>query len=238
MTTTSAPSTTTPSRLALAASGLYVLVTLVHLVAELTGPAALEMWTQVAAMPLLALALWSWTRGPRTRLVRWILAGLALSWLGDSAPNLVRDSGSLDFLVMVGFFLLAQVAYVVAFLPHRGRSVARRGTRAWPLPLLGYLAVLVLFLWWCLPGAGTLAGPVVVYGLVLVGMAVLATGVHGAAALGGALFVLSDGLIALGHFAEWYSLSWQGFAVMSSYLVAQALLVVGVLAANGVARRD
>jgi uncharacterized membrane protein YhhN len=238
MTTTSVsevPSTTAPSRAALTATGLFVLVTLVHLVAELTGPGWLEMWSQIVAMPVLALVLWSRTRAPRGRLVRWTLVGLGLSWLGDSAPNL---AGEHSFIVMVGFFLLAQVAYVIAFWPFRALSIASRSSRGWPLALLAYLVVLVVLLWWCVPGAGALAGPVVVYGTVLVAMAVLSTGVHRVAAIGGALFVVSDSLIALNAFADWYSISWQGFAVMSTYLVAQAMLVYGVLAVNRLAARD
>lgn len=238
MTTTSVsevPSTTAPSRAALTATGLFVLVTLVHLVAELTGPGWLEMWSQIVAMPVLALVLWSRTRAPRGRLVRWTLVGLGLSWLGDSAPNL---AGEHSFIVMVGFFLLAQVAYVIAFWPFRALSIASRSSQGWPLALLAYLVVLVVLLWWCVPGAGALAGPVVVYGTVLVAMAVLSTGVHRVAAIGGALFVVSDSLIALNAFADWYSISWQGFAVMSTYLVAQAMLVYGVLAVNRLAARD
>ena len=238
MTTTSAseaPSTASVSRAALAAAGLYALVTLVHLIAQLTGPGWLEMWSQILAMPVLALVLWTWTRAGRGRLVRWTLVGLGLSWLGDSAPNL---AGEHSFIVMVGFFLLAQVAYVIAFWPFRARGIAVRGSRAWPLPLLAYLVVLLVLLWWCVPGAGALAGPVVAYGTVLVAMAVLATGVHRVAAIGGALFVLSDSLIALNAFADGYSISWQGLAVMSTYLVAQAMLVYGVLVINQLASRD
>lgn len=238
MTTTSAPAApprTSPSRLGLFAAGLFALVAVVHLVAQLTGPGALATWTQVLAMPALALALWAWTRSPRGRLERWTLVGLGLSWLGDSAPKLAGES---SFLVMVGFFLLAQLAYVIAFWPLRARSIAQRSSRAWPLPLAAFALVLVVLLWWCLPEAGALAVPVVLYGTVLVAMAVLATGVHRLAALGGVLFVLSDGLIALDAFAAWFSFEWQGFAVMSTYLVAQALLVAGVLAANRLADRE
>ena len=222
------------SRAALVATASFALVVLVHLVGQLTGPEALRVGTQVLAMPLLALVLLAWTRAPRGHLERWAVVGLGLSWLGDAAPKLAGDH---SFLVMVGFFLLAQVAFVVAFWPRRARSIASRGSRAWPLPLAVYAAVLAVFLWWCVPGAGALAVPVVLYGTVLVAMAVLSTGIHPLAATGGALFVVSDGLIALNAFTDWYALGWLCFAVMSTYLAAQALLVAGVLAANRLAHR-
>lgn len=218
--------------LPLLVTGAYAAVVAAHLVAQVTGPGALRTWTQVVAMPLLALVLGVLVRAPRGRLVRWVLLGLGLSWLGDTVPKL---AGEQSFLVMVAFFLLAQVAYVVAFWPARRRSVALRGSRAWPLPLSAYLLVLALLLVWCVPGAGALLVPVVAYGVVLVTMAVLSTGIHPLTALGGALFVLSDGLIALDAFADWYALSWHGLAVMSTYLAAQTLLVAGVIA---VADRD
>lgn len=129
MTTTSTPRTTptvTSPRVAVLAAGLFLVVTAVHLVAQLTGPEGLRVATQVVAMPLLALALLASTRAPRAHLVRWTAVGLGLSWLGDSAPKV---AGEHSFLVMVGFFLLAQVAYVVAFWPRRTASLAHRGTR-------------------------------------------------------------------------------------------------------------
>lgn len=230
MTTTTAM----PDRATLAATIGYGAVVLVHLVAQLTGPEALRTWTQIVAMPVLAIVLLAATRAPRGHLASWLLAGIALSWLGDSAPKL---AGEHSFIVMVAFFLLAQVAYVVAFWPDRARSILARGSRGWPVPLGAYLVVLALLLVWCVPGAGSLLVPVVLYGVVLVAMAVLATGVNRLTALGGALFVVSDGLIALNAFAGWYELAWHGFAVMSTYLVAQGLLLAGVIATNRLARR-
>ena len=67
----------------------------------------------------------------------WALVALGFSWLGDLVPSLVGDDAA--FLVMVGFFLLAQVAYVVAFAPDVRRSVVHRR----PVLLLPYAAVLV-----------------------------------------------------------------------------------------------
>lgn len=211
---------------AVTAASTFVVVAIVHLVAQSTGPGALRTWTQVVAMPLLALTVALASRAPRSRLVRWTLVGLGLSWLGDSAPKIAGDN---SFLVMVGFFLLAQIAYVIAFWPARSRSAVRPGSPGWPLPLLGYGIALMLLLAACLPGAGELAVPVVLYGLVIVTMAVLATGIHPAAGAGAAIFVLSDALIALDAFTGWWELPWQGLAVMSTYLVAQSLIVVGVL---------
>ena len=117
--------------------GLFVTVAVLHLGAQLTGAGEVADATQVLLMPLLAAALWSNTEAPRSRLITLTLVALGLSWLGDSAPKLAE--GDTAFLIMIGFFLLAQVAYVMAFWPFRGRSVLNVGR---PL-LLGYVAVVV-----------------------------------------------------------------------------------------------
>ena len=71
--------------------------------------------------------------------------------------------------------------------------------------------------------------PVLLYGACLGAMAVLSTGVNRLTAVGGALFLVSDGLIALGAFVVGFGLPLQGFWVMATYLAAQALIVAGVL---------
>lgn len=198
-------------------------VAVVHLVAQLAGAGGLADLTQVLLMPLLAGALWCETTPPRGRLVTLTLVALGLSWLGDSAPRLA--SGDAAFLVMVGFFLLAQVAYIAAFLPFRARSVlhVRR-----PLLVL-YVAAVAALVVACVGGAAGMLGPVLVYGACLGTMAVLSTGVNLPTAVGGALFLVSDGLIALDAFAAGFDLPGQGFWVMATYVAAQVLIVAGVL---------
>jgi len=206
--------------------GAFAAVALVHLVAQLAGGGRLTDGTQVLLMPLLAGVLWCETSSPRGRLVTPVLVALGLSWIGDSAPKLT--SGDSSFLVMITFFLLAQVAYITAFWPFRGRSVlhVRR-----PL-LLVYLAVVAALVAACAAGAGALLLPVLVYGACLGTMAVLATGVNRLTAVGGALFLVSDGLIALDAFASGFDLPARGFWVMSTYVAAQVLIVAGVLDAD------
>jgi len=210
--------------------GLFVTVAVLHLGAQLTGAGEVADATQVLLMPLLAAALWSNTEAPRSRLITLTLVALGLSWLGDSAPKLAE--GDTAFLVMIGFFLLAQVAYVMAFWPFRSRSVlhVRRPV------LLGYVAVVVALVLACVGGAAGMLVPVLVYGTLLGTMAVLATGVNLPTAIGGALFLVSDGLIALNAFAEGFDLPGQGFWVMATYLAAQSLIVGGVLTTRDAAR--
>jgi uncharacterized membrane protein YhhN len=208
--------------------GLGLTVALVHLVALLLGAETIAVVTKVALVPLLAAYVVVVTARPRAPMVRLTLVALGFSWLGDSAPSLVADD--VAFLVMVGFFLVAQLAYIAAFAPRFRAGPLRRR----PVLALPYVGAFVLLLAACVPGAGALVVPAVVYGACLVTMAAFATGVNPRTAVGGAVFLVSDTLIALGAFAPWFHLPQAGFWVMATYIAGQILLVTGVLA--GVSR--
>ncbi|MGB3440506.1 MAG: lysoplasmalogenase [Actinophytocola sp.] len=203
---------------------LFAALAIAHLAAQLVGAGTAATITQWLVMPALAALLWSATAAPRSRLVRFVLLALGFSWLGDSLPALF--DGDTRFLSMVGLFLCAQVTYVVAFWPSRHRSVLRRPA------LAGYVLAFAVLLALCAPGAGGLLVPVVCYGLCLTLMAALATGVHPLTAVGGAVFFVSDGLIALDAFAGWYAPPVPGFWVMATYLAGQALIVAGVVSST------
>lgn len=236
----------TSARLDRVLAGLLVVTSAVHLGAQLTTSTRLAEVTQWFLMPLLAAWVLAATSGrPRGRLVRLTLAALAASWLGDTAPDLVPSSSS--FLVMVGFFLCAQLCYIAAFWPFRARSVVglpRPDSSArprWrPAGAVAYGGALVALVAACAPGTGSLLVPTIVYGVGLVAMAALATGVNGRVALGGAIFLVSDSLIALHAFTSWYAVPQHGFWVMLTYVVGQALIATGIVAQlrSGSPRRD
>jgi len=196
-------------------------VTGVHLVAQLAAPEGLVVeLTQVLLMPLLAAALFAGTSRPRGRLVGLVLIALFFSWLGDTVPRFVGGDGG--FLSLVGCFLVAQVVYAVAFWPFRKQSLLGR-----PAVVGVYGVALVLLVVLCAEEAGPLLVPVVVYGIALVTMAVLATGLGPVAGVGGAVFLVSDSLIALRAFAD-IDLPAHSFWVMLTYVVGQVLLVLAV----------
>lgn len=191
-----------------------------HLVAQLVGSEGFAGVSQVLLVPPLVgyVAL---TRSPVRRS---LMLALGWCWLGDTVPRFL--SGDAGFLAMVGCFLVAQVVFVRIFWPDRGSSVLAAGQRGWLAP---YVVVFVLLLVLCAPGAGVLLPAVLIYGGCLTAMAVLATGVSRLVTAGGVLFLVSDGLIALGAFAPGFdSLPYGGFWVMLTYTLAVLLLTVGV----------
>ena len=97
----------------------------------------------------------------------------------------------LSFLAMVGAFLLAQCAYVVAFLPFRSSSVLRRPGSCCRMPQRSSPS------WSPVARVPGRCSSVVVYGAALVTMAALSTGVSRLTGIGGLVFLVSDALIAV-----------------------------------------
>ncbi|QAY74376.1 lysoplasmalogenase [Agromyces protaetiae] len=161
-------------------------------------------------------------RLPR-RMLGLLIAALAASWVGD-----VLLSFPGWFIPGLLAFLLAHVFYVVLFWRwSRGEPLARRV----PLRALGYAAWYVGFVVLLAPHLGSLLPPVAVYGFVLGLMAVLAAGRGRLVAVGGALFVVSDSVLALGRFLPDYGFALHDLTVMSTYLAAQGLIAAGVVVA-------
>jgi len=141
----------------------------------------------------------AWPRSADVPVVRrWVLAGLVFS-LGGDVALLWPQQGFLPGLVS---FLLAHLAYLVAFT-----RVYRLA--AWPMAFVAYALVAGFILWRLWPGVpAALQIPVVAYVLCLAAMAAQAAVLwrrgadRGALlALGGALFVASDALLATNKFA-------------------------------------
>ncbi|WP_330238258.1 lysoplasmalogenase [Streptomyces sp. NBC_00525] len=183
----------------------------VDLAGVLTGPEALHLAAKPLLMPLLA-GYAAARRGPRL-----LIAALLCGWAGD--VFLLADSDA-AFLVGMAGFAVGHVCYLVLF----GRAPGGA------LPALGYalvLAVLVALLWSGLPGG--LRVPVAGYSLLLTAMAYRSRVLGRYAAVGGALFLLSDALIAAG-IADRPEPPAPGFWVMLTYVAAQLLLTLGALA--------
>ncbi|CAL9404613.1 hypothetical protein SUDANB120_01528 [Streptomyces sp. enrichment culture] len=169
----------------------------------------------VLAKPLLMplLAAYAVTRrGPRL-----LVAALLFGWGGDVA--LLFDAEP-AFLAGMGSFAAGHVCYLLLF--RRGRAHPWLGA-AYAAALVGTVGLL----WGDLPA--DLRIPVACYSLLLTAMAFRSGAFGPRAGLGGALFLLSDTLIATGV-AAWPQLPRPDFWIMATYSAAQYLLAGGVLA--------
>ncbi|MFD7438572.1 lysoplasmalogenase [Streptomyces sp. NPDC059861] len=170
-------------------------------------------------MPL--LALWAHLSGAPRLLVAALLCG----WGGDV---LLLSDAEPAFLAGMGLFALGHVCYLALFRAHGRPDTAPRARAG--LVALGYAVVLTGTVALLRPGLpADLRVPVAAYSALLTAMAYGAlTRLGLVAGLGGALFMLSDTLIATG-IAKWPQLPGPDFWIMLTYLAAQFLLTWGTL---------
>ncbi|KUF14245.1 hypothetical protein AT728_00190 [Streptomyces silvensis] len=166
-------------------------------------------------MPLLA-AYATLRRGPRL-----LTAALLLGWGGDI---LLLSDADPAFLTGMASFAVGHVCYLTLFRRYGVRSRPRAAFVA--TTYAAALVVTVALLWPDLPP--DMRVPVAGYSLLLTAMALGATGLGLTAAAGGALFLLSDTLIAT-DVAGWPQAPRPDFWVMLTYIAAQALLARAVL---------
>ncbi|GAA1686503.1 hypothetical protein GCM10009830_37470 [Glycomyces endophyticus] len=182
-------------------------------------------WASKTLLTLLLLGYLIVSVAPGQTAARLFGTGLLAACAADAA---LLVEGTTAFLIGMGLFGIMQLLYIAAFLK-LGALRAFGGRYLVPVVYLAFWAGLVAALWTRL---GPLAAPVAVYSLLLVTMAALAAGLGTGrsaghlAAVGGALFVVSDLVLGLG--VAGFDLPGAGLAVMSTYAIAQLLLTVGI----------
>ncbi|MCA6095403.1 lysoplasmalogenase [Streptomyces sp. SCA3-4] len=208
------------ARTARAVLAAFAAAAAAHLAALLADVPQLAHATKPALMPLLAAYVLA-RGGPRL-----LAAALLFGCGGDTA---LQAGGDVVFLLGMGSFAAGHVCYLLLFARHGGAGAARTYR-----PAAGYAVVwlvTVVLLW---PGLEPgLRVPVVLYSALLTAMALGATRTAAwRAVAGGALFLLSDTLIASG-LAGWPQAPAPQLWIMLTYLAAQSLLVFGVLGCDG-----
>ncbi len=163
-----------------------------------------------------------------------VVAGLGFSAIGDAFLMLASDR----FVLGLVSFLLAHVCYLWAFTCSAHFAVRRTPFVVWGL--FGVIAVC-----WLWPGVPSpLRIPVVLYSATLLAMAAqgaaLALSRRTAAAIavafGGALFAVSDTVLAMQRFG--HPVERGRLIVLGTYFVAQGCIAVSVLLSTGVCIRS
>jgi len=174
-------------------------------------------WVHALSKPLATALLLAIVGRPSTRLTWWIDIGIVLSIVGDTA---LLSQGQGAFIVGLAAFLLAHLAYVVAFA----------GVAVWSphVAVVGVLALVatafILRAIW--GGTAGLRGPTCAYGLVISAMVTAASATRGGPlaaaplAFGGALlFYASDASLALNRFRK--PIPHSAFLTLGLYWIGQ-----------------
>lgn len=197
----------------------YAVVGVIYLVAQYLQADEVTDFVKPLLMPILLAGFLFAV--PRVRSEIAVLGSVAivLSWLGDVTLGAV---GEIWFLVGLGFFLLAHVAYLVLFV----RRLKRRPMRSVALAYLLWWVSLLAVLW---PHLGNLLLPVAVYGVVLGLMGAVGLSCNRWVAIGGALFAVSDSLLGINRFHPDFEWSLVHVAIMLTYISAQGLIAWGAV---------
>jgi uncharacterized membrane protein YhhN len=190
-----------------------------HLLTLFIGWDAGSTVTKLAIMPALLLGLLLALPRRRGNILVFGSIGIVLSWSGDA---LLESPGDIGFLLGLGSFLLAHLAYLVLFAgPLRERRIP------W---LAGLYAV-----WWVallvilVPHVGALVVPVAAYGLALAASAIAALGTNRLAMIGALVFLASDTILAFHLFYPGFEF-WQiDFTIMLLYILGQGLIILGAV---------
>jgi len=164
---------------------------------------------------------------------RWLLVGFFFSWMGDIFLMFQKDETY--FLLGLAAFLLAHVAYILAFrlwvydnleIP----LLKRHPWMVFVLMLYGYGFFNILE-----PGLGQMKVPVIAYMAVILIMVIMALNRQKKVSrqgffwviTGALFFMLSDSILAYNKFLE--SIAYSGVWIMLTYGVAQFSIMYGGL---------
>lgn len=208
---------------------IYLGALAVDLIAVYSNFDTVRYVTKPLLMPLLVGYFITNTITTVSPLKKWIILALALSWAGDV---LLMFEPYDEFFFISGLiaFLLAHVCYIIFF----NRITKFHGVHTkFVVAVIGIIYYFG-FMYVLKPSSlGSLEWPVRIYGAVLLSMFIVALHMayirKPAFALltiaGASLFVISDSLLAINKFYKQFENA--GIAIMSTYAIAQLLLIIG-----------
>lgn len=208
---------------------LFLLLLILELVCGSVKELALYRYFTKPSLLIILIVFFSLQTKTEKGFLRSITLGaLMFSLLGDILLMFV-DVSAHYFTAGLASFLLAHVCYIFAFKSDRNSTKT-----VWPFVIILVLYAGVLF-YVVYDGLGAMLIPVLIYMITILTMALMAyyrKGIVGAISFnmvffGALLFMISDSLIAIDKFYKPLTLS--HLAIMSTYGLAQLLIVLGLL---------
>jgi uncharacterized membrane protein YhhN len=196
--------------------------------------------SKVMIIPVLVILLLANLNLFENRSHGFMIAGLIFSWAGDVFLEFTKDNSNM-FIIGLVCFLLAHVMYFTVFIITPGENTILTKRVYLLVPVIIYGAALVSYLY---DGLGEMKLPVIIYAIVILTMLSGALDRKGRVnnksyyliLAGAIIFVISDSTIAISKFSHQFKLS--ELVIMSSYIVAQYLIVRGYIYQFGKIKPD
>ena len=210
---------------------IYFFVGIAFILLPDTSSFLMELIFKALIIPVLMILFLVNINPLLNRLHRFLFAGLFFSWAGDIVLEFSIKNGNM-FVMGLVCFLLAHIMYFTVFITTPGKN-SLLGNRFWLLlPVIIYGIVLVCFLY---NDLAEMKVPVIIYAIIILTMLSGAINRIGKVnrksywlVLAGAiLFLISDSSIAINKFS--YQFKGSGIVIMSTYIVAQYLIVAGYI---------
>lgn len=189
------------------------------------------------AKPLLMISLliYFWDKSDNRKSEKWVsfvTLALVFSWIGD-IMLLFISKHFMFFFAGLSSFLIAHLVFILAYKKATYKDKLNFKWSFFPFVILGYI---LLMAYLTLPYVDSVIQvPLVVYGIALCLMILVAWYRKGETTdesfqlvvLGAALFIISDSILAINRFS--HTIPFAGVAIMSTYIIAQWLIVNGLL---------
>ncbi len=212
---------------------LYVAFSIVYLAILVSGYERFDLFLKPILIPIIGFGAYFYRKFPTQNT---LLIALVFSWIGD-VILLFTELGEIYFILGLVSFLTAHIIYCVLF--NKQNRIRKKQNK--PFFIFGsvliaiYLIGMVSFL---MPHLGELQIPVSVYASVISIMLLFAFNGflvwekpgNALVFLGALLFVISDSILAVNKF--YAPIPKSSFFIMLTYLLAQYLIVVGILKLN------
>ncbi|CAC9974465.1 lysoplasmalogenase [Flavobacterium panici] len=212
---------------------IYIAFSFIYLLLLYLGYESLDCYLKPALIPLLIVGVYFSKKFPTQNI---LLTALVFSWIGD-VILLFADIAEIYFILGLVSFLISHIIYCVLF----NRQIKEKMKRDTIIFIFGSLVIacyLIGMLSVLLPALGDLKIPVIVYASVISVMLLFAYNglliwkkpANQYVFFGALFFVISDSILAINKFH--FPIQKSSFIIMLTYLVAQYLIVKGILKLN------
>lgn len=187
--------------------------------------------TRFLLMPTLSLYFFTATQSLKNNMLKFVYAALFFSWLGDILLTYKTET---NFLSGILAFLTAHVFYMIYYYKETNFKYLNL-LKSKSFLVAPYALVVILFILKTYAKMNWLAIPIGVYGTVLCSMSLMALNRYKNVAtisfimtyIGSIIFVISDFMIGWNVFVE--PITHASFAIMTTYIIGQYLIVEGLI---------